>query len=277
MARLGKRIFVIPDTQVRPGDPTDHLVWIGKAIKEYAPDYLIHLGDHYDMPSMSTWAQPGSIGREGVRYAEDIAAGNDALSKLHDAMGGFRPERKIILTGNHEQRIQRVVDADPKLAGTLGYHNFNDRSLGWERVDYLGSTPGVIELEGVSFAHYFAQPLTSKPIGGTAAYKLNAIGTPYVQGHVQGYDIGTKQYATGRVIRGIVAGSCYLVDEEYRGNANTHFRGCVVLNEVKKGDFSEMPITLEHLCHKHTGRTLGSYLRRNYKRASERFSLARAA
>ena len=47
--RLGKRIVVIPDTQVRPGDPTDHFDWIGAAIKDYEPDIVVHLGDHWDM------------------------------------------------------------------------------------------------------------------------------------------------------------------------------------------------------------------------------------
>ena len=272
-----KRHFIIADTQTRPGVPIDHMDWIGQAIVDYRPDSIIHLGDHWDMPSLSTWAGPGSLEREGARYTADIDAGNAALSRLHDAMGNFKPKRKIILRGNHCHRIQRAVAADPKLRGALSYDHFNDRELGWTPVDYVGSTPGIIDIEGVSFAHYFANPMTSKPIGGTAAYKLAAIGTPYVQGHVQGYDIGTRQYATGRVIRGIVAGSCYMVDEQYRGSANTHFRGIVVLNEVKNGLFSEMPLTLEYLASKYTGTSLARFLQRRYRNAKQRFSLARVA
>jgi len=275
MASIGKRVFIIPDTQVRPGDPTHHFDWIGQAIRDYEPDVLVHLGDHWDCESLSTWAGPGE--REGKRYTGDIDAGNKALARLHDAMGGYKPKRKIILRGNHEGRIPRAVAADPRLKGALSFDHFNDRELGWSPVDYNGSTPGIIDVEGVSFAHYFANPMTSKPIGGTAAYKLAAIGAPYVQGHVQGYDIGTKQYATGRVIRGIVAGSCYLIDEEYRGNANTHFRGVIVLNQVKAGDFSEMPLTLEYLCQKYTGTSLARFMQRNIRGAKDKYSLARVA
>lgn len=277
MGALGKRIFVVPDTQVRPGDPTDHFDWIGQAIRDYEPDVVVHLGDHWDMPSLSVWSGPGSLEREGARYTADIDAGNAALARLHDAMGGYKPKRKVILRGNHCQRIERAVAADPRLKGALSYDHFNDRELGWSPVDYNGSTPGIIDIEGVQFSHYFANPMTSKPIGGTAAYKLAAIGAPYVMGHVQGYDIGTRQYATGRVIRGIVAGSCYLVDENYRGNANTHFRGVVVLNQVKSGDFSEMPLTLEYLCQKYAGTSLARYMQRRYRNAKERFSVARVA
>lgn len=273
--RLGKRIVVIPDTQVRLGDPTDHLDWVGEAIREYEPDYVVHLGDHYDMESLSTW--DGQLSKEGRRYTDDIKAGNDALERLERAMGRFRPRQKIILRGNHEHRIERAVEADARLKGALSYDHFNDRALGWQPVDYNGATPGIIDVEGVRFAHYFANNMTGRPIGGNASYKLAQIGSPFVMGHVQVYDIGTKQYATGRVIRGIVAGACYLVDEAYKGNANSHWRGIVVLNEVKDGEFSEMPLTLNYLCNKYEGTSLARFLQRKYRRAKDRFSLARAA
>jgi len=276
MSRLGKRIVCIPDTQVRPGDPTDHFDWIGQAIRDYAPDYVIHLGDHWDMPSLSQWG--GSLEREGQRYIADVEAGNAALDRLEAAMSGFRPKRKIILRGNHEQRIERAVSADARLKGALTYAHFNDRANGWEVVDYNGATPGIITVEGIKFAHYFANNMTGRPIGGNASYKLTQVGSPFVMGHVQDLDIGTKQYATGRVMRGVVAGSCYLVDESYKGNANAHWRGIVVLNEVyPDGRFSVMDVTLAKLCQKYTGTTLARYLQRRYRRAKERWSLARAA
>lgn len=97
-------------------------------------------------------------------------------------------------------------------------------------------------------------------------------------GHVQDLDIGSKQYATGRVIRGVVAGSCYLHDEGYKGNANSHFRGIVVLNEVyPDGRFSLMDVSLAKLCQKYAGENLRRFLQRNVRNAKERFSLARAA
>jgi hypothetical protein len=144
-------------------------------------------------------------------------------------------------------------------------------------VPFANGAPGVIVIDGLSYAHYFANPNTGRPIGGTATYKLAAIGTPFVQGHVQGYDIGTRQYATGRVVRGIVAGSCYLHDEPYKGQANAHDRCAVVLNEVRDGRFSEMPLTLDYLCRKYEGMGLGEFMRKKYRDAEYRYSLARAA
>lgn len=275
MSWSGKRIFVIPDTQVRPGVPTDHFDWIGALIREYEPEYLVHIGDHWDMPSLSSYA--GELEREGQRYVEDIEAGNAALERLHTAMGGFKPKRKIILRGNHEQRIERAIADNPKLKGALSYEHFNDRALGWEPVDYVGATPGHIEIEGVKFAHYFANSMTGRPIGGTASYKLAQIGSPFVMGHVQDLDIGTKQFATGRVIRGIVAGSCYLHDESYKGTANAHWRGVVVLNGVSNGQFGIMDLRLDDMCRKFEGTSIARFLQRKRRNAKERYSLARAA
>lgn len=276
MSKLGKRIVLIPDTQVRPGVPTDHFDWIGQAIRDYAPDVVIHMGDHWDMNALSMHAGP--LDREGARYIEDIESGNAALDRLADAMGDFKPKQKFILRGNHEDRITRAVRADAKLKGALSFGHFNDREHGWTPVDYNGLDPGIVRVSGIAFAHYFTPANTSNAIGGDATYKLAKIGEPFAMGHVQGLSIGDKQLATGRWIRGIVAGSCYLHDESYKGHANAHFRGIVVLNEVQPdGRFSIMDVTLTKLCQKYTGTTLARYMQRRYRNAKERFSVARAA
>ena len=85
------------------------------------------------------------------------------------------------------------------------------------------------------------------------------------------------QYATGAIRHGIVAGSAYLHDEEYKGVANAHWRGVVVLNEVRDGQFCEMPLTLDYLCRRYEGMSLARFLQRNVRNAKAKYSLARAA
>src|SRR3546814_16677199 len=68
----------------------------------------------------------------------------------------------------------------------------------------------------------------------------------------------------------IVAGSAYLHDEEYKGQANAHWRGVVVLNEVRDGQFCEMPLTLDYLCRKYEGMSLARFLQRNVRNAKSR-------
>ena len=266
--------IVIPDTQVKPGVPTDHLTWIGRLIREVKPTLVVHLGDHWDFPSLSRHDAPGSLAKEGARVEDDIAAGNQALQRLQDALGKWKG-RKVILRGNHEHRLQAAINDDPRLAGALGYHLLNDTRLGWEVIEYFNGAPGQVMIDGVVYGHYFAGVNTGRAIGGTAANKLNHIGDPFVQGHVQGFEIGTKQYSTGKVRQGVVAGSCYLHDEDYKGMANTHWRGVVILNEIQAGKFDVEPIRLDTLCRKYEGQSLGPYLRRKYRHAEQRFTLAR--
>lgn len=270
-----KRHFIIPDTQIRKGVPLNHMEWIGKAIKKYEPDVVVHLGDHWDFASVSKHSSPGSIDKEGKRIRDDIETGNDALRILEHAMGGFKPKRKVILRGNHEYRLNRYVSDHPELQGLLGDHLFNDRLYDWEVVPYFNGSPKAVEIDGIFYAHYFANPNTGQPISGTIQNRLSKIGGSFVQGHQQGLLQGNVQYATGLIRHGIVAGSSYLHDEEYKGMANSHWRGVVVLNEVRNGTFCEMPLTIDYLCREAEDMGVARFLQRNYKNAKERFTLAR--
>ncbi len=269
-----KRHLIIPDTQVRDGVPLSHMRWIGQAIKDYKPDVVIHMGDHWDFSSVSRHSAPGTLTKEGQRLKADIDAGNKALSMIDAAMGRFKT-RRILLRGNHENRLFRYIDEHPELAGLVSDELLIDRNLGWEVVPYNNGAPDAIELDGVQYAHYFTNPMTGKPISGSIQNRLAKIGSSFVQGHQQGLQRGNTQYATGRQAFGIVAGSAYLHDEDYKGMANAHWRGILVLNEVKNGQFDEMPLSMDYLARKYEGVSVGRYLRHNYKNARERFTLAR--
>src|ERR1700761_419839 len=100
-----RRHCVIPDTQSRPGAPVDHLAWISTYIAEKKPDVIVHIGDHYDLPSLNSHDQAGSAPVEGKRYKDDIEAGRHAWDVLNSAidaeimrrikqkMKTWRPER----------------------------------------------------------------------------------------------------------------------------------------------------------------------------------------
>lgn len=270
-----RRHFIVPDRQIKPGVPMRHNYWIGMAIRDYAPDVVVDIGDNADFPSMSTHSAAGTLGREGRRLLLDIQAANYGECLLRNGMGDFKPKRMVRLRGNHEARLLRYIDANPVLEGLIGLHLLDDD--GWEIVPYFNGSPGVVHIDGIAYAHYFANPNSGKPIGGTIANRLAKIGSSFVQGHQQGLLQGNMQYATGVIRHGIVAGSAYLHDEEYKGVANAHWRGVVVLNEVRNGQFCEMPLTMDYLCRKYEGMSLARFLQRNVRNAKERYSLARAA
>lgn len=278
---MPKRHFIVPDTQVRPGVPTSHIDWIAQAIVDYMPDVVVHIGDHWDMPSLSVHDGPCSMKMEGARYEDDIQAGNEAFARLCAPMEAEQARRvrrkikrwnprKMFLFGNHENRIERAMNRDPKWAGVIGYHHLLTRD--WERHGFLER----VWQDGILYSHYFQSAHSSHAIGGTIDNRLNKIGASFVQGHEQGFRYGTRIQASGANWHGLVAGSCYLHDEDYRGaQGQSHWRGVVILNEVRDGDYCVMPLTLDYLCRRYEGVGIAEYLRKTEKAAEYRFWLAR--
>jgi len=151
-----RRHFVIPDTQVRPGVPLDHIDWIAKAIVHYRPDVVVHLGDHWDHHSLNGHEQPGSAPLEGARYIDDLTSGNEAFARLCKPMEDeikrreekHRPRwkpRKVFITGNHEIRADRVAENNPKFLGTIGSDLCDIRD--WERHPFLK----VVDIDGILY------------------------------------------------------------------------------------------------------------------------------
>ena len=73
--------FIIPDTQAKTGVPTAHLEWCGAYIVDRKPDVVVHLGDHFDGPSLSSY-DVGKKSFEGRRYLADVDAANEAFDLL---------------------------------------------------------------------------------------------------------------------------------------------------------------------------------------------------
>ena len=123
------KIMVIPDTQVKPGVPTDHLRWAGMYAVEKKPDVIVHIGDHWDMPSLSSYDK-GKKSFEGRRVMDDIDAGIVAMQQFlepiraeQDRLVNNRRARwnpRLIFTmGNHEYRINRAVETSAEYDGLL--------------------------------------------------------------------------------------------------------------------------------------------------------------
>lgn len=241
------KIFVLPDTQCKPGVKLTHLEAAGNYIAAKKPDVIVHLGDHWDMQSLSSYDK-GTLLAEGTRYQDDILAGFEGMEYLLNPLlkeerQGYKP-RKIFLLGNHEQRIERHVIANPSLKGKLSYDDLDLKYFGWEMQPYLK----VVKVGGVHFSHYFYNPMTSKPYTGKASQRLSNLGFSFVQGHQQGLDVAMKHMSNGKTIRGLIAGSFYQHQELYKGpQGNHHWNGCLMLHEVKDGNYGLMELSLNYL------------------------------
>lgn len=276
-----KTHFVIPDTQAKRGVPVDHLGWIGEYIVDhfYGQDVeIIHLGDHADMPSLSSYDK-GKRAMEGRRYVEDIKAANHAFDVLNGPIRkrilkdeaecrqkhkslteAWNPPKRILL-GNHEDRITRATENDAQLEGILSLDDLNYREHGWQVHPFLEP----VNLDGVTYAHYFYQPNTGRPYSGeNTLLRLKNVGYSFTMGHQQ-----TLQYAirfvSGRSQHALVAGACYLHDEDYRGpQAQAHWRGVIVCHDVRLGSYDPMFVSLDYLCRRYEGVSLERYTAKRY-------------
>ena len=171
--------LVLPDVQAKPGHDFSYLRKIGMYAVAKKPEKIICLGDFADMPSLSSY-DIGKKSFEGRRYKDDIASVHDAMETLlgpieeynKKAKAGHRERynpQRILLLGNHEDRISRATENDPKLDGTIGLSDLKYKEYGWEVIPYL--VPIVID--GVAYCHYFVTGVAGRPAGTASAQLTN--------------------------------------------------------------------------------------------------------
>ena len=245
--------FVIPDCQVKPEHDTSYLRNIGQYIVDKRPDVVVCIGDFADMPSLSSY-DVGTKSFEGRRYRNDVAATKAAMDNLLAPLNEYntrarrnhkeRYSPRLVLTlGNHENRINRAVNSDPKLDGVLSVEDLGYAEYGWEVHPFLS----VVLIDGVAYSHYFTSGVLGRP-STSAAAQLSKKHMSCVAGHQQGLQIAMAQRADGRRLTSVIAGSCYEHDEDYMNpQGNKHWRGCLMLHEVHDGEFDIMPISLNYL------------------------------
>jgi len=251
------KILVIPDTQIKPDIPTKLLGWIGKYIVEKQPDIIVQIGDWADMESLSSY-DVGKKSFEGRRYKKDIQSSIEGMSKMLSPLRELQyrqrrnkkkvyDPRMVLTLGNHEYRIERAVNDDPKLEGVIDVSDLQYEEFGWEVYPFLE----VVMIEGIAFSHYFVTGVAGRP-SSTANAQLNRQHCSCVSGHQQGLQIATGKRADGSLLTSIIAGSFYLHDEDYlRRQGNHHWRGALMLHNCRDGQFDLNLLPMTYLRRKY--------------------------
>lgn len=247
------KVLVIPDCQVKVGVPLDHLDWAGQYIVDKKPDIIVNMGDFADMPSLSSHDKAGSKVFEGLRYKDDVQVAREAMERLLGPLKRLQEQqkknkekvykpRKELLLGNHENRIDRAVNNLPILEGTISTKDLRYEDH-WNVHPFLSP----LSIEGVVFNHYFPVGAMGRP-ASSAATMVSKLHQSCVAGHQQGRQVAYGRKADGSNITCIIAGSFYLHDESYMDvTSNRHWRGLVMLHEVKDGHFDEMFVSTNYL------------------------------
>lgn len=245
--------LIIPDTQCKDGHSTEYLKNIGKYLVEKRPDVVVQIGDFADMASLSSYDK-GKKSFEGRRYHNDIEVTHQAMENLLGPLKDYNNEqrrkgkkqyrpRMVLTLGNHENRINRAVENDAVLEGTIGIADLAYEYYGWEVHPFLD----VVVIDGIAYSHYFTSGVMGRPIG-TANALLTKKHMSCVAGHQQGRQTATAYRADGKQMTAIIAGSAYEHNEDYMGpQGNKHWRGIVMLHEVDDGDCQEMFVSLKFL------------------------------
>lgn len=247
------KILFVPDSQVKPGQDFEFLRCIGRYIVAKRPDVIVHAGDFADMESLSSYDK-GKKSFEGRRYKADIKAAHEGMEallgplreynemRLRNKKALYRP-RMVLTLGNHEERIDRAINNEPMLDGTISIEDLRYREYGWEVYDYQE----VVVIEGIAFSHFFITGQKGQA-ASTAAAQLNKKHMSCIAGHQQGRQCATAYRADGRQITSIIAGSCYEEPQGYLGpQGNKHWHGVLMLHNVQDGEFDECWVPLHYL------------------------------
>jgi hypothetical protein len=237
---------IIPDAQQKDGVPNDHLRWVGNFIEEKRPDVVINIGDFADMPSLSSYSL-GKAEAEGSRYVFDIRAAQEAMAALMRPIQraqNYKPQLVLTL-GNHENRIDREAEANPRFEGKISTDDLEYEKWGWQVYPFLD----VVKIDGWEYSHYFTSGAMGRPVSSAAAL-LRERQCSAVQGHVQYTDMAIHK-KTGNIA--IFCGICYLHNEKYlTPQGNSTRRQIIMLHEVHDGYADPMFVSLAFLKSKYS-------------------------
>jgi len=241
----------IPDPHAHPNHDNSRADLLGKLIADLKPDVVINLGDNADMPSLASYDK-GKRGYHGRTYAADINAHLDFQERMWRPIKKLKKKmpRSVFLEGNHENRIERALDASPELEGSISFNDLQLRDYYDDIIRYRGQTPGTIAIDGVHYAHYFVSGVMGRSISGEhPAYSL--LTKEFVsctQGHIHVMDFAERTSVDGRKIFGLVAGVYQDYDSEWAGEVNKlWWRGVVIKRNVQNGMYDPEFISLENL------------------------------
>ena len=159
------KVFVIPDAHCTPKENIDRFYWIGRAIRDYAPEYVVCIGDFCSFDSCNNFDKNHTAkGQKKPNILEDIEISRKALNLIHEGIGDHKCIKHYSI-GNHELRLYRYENEHPETLGAFSQqYELMWRNKGWGISKY----GDFYFIKGVAFVHV---PLNEigREIGGKMA------------------------------------------------------------------------------------------------------------
>jgi hypothetical protein len=242
----GRTHLVIPDSHCDQGVPNHRFEWLGRMVTDLRPDTIVDIGDWWSMTSLNRYDKRGSRSFEGRRYWADIDIGVDAQERFRAQLDDYnRGKRKanrytprlVRCLGNHENRINRLVDEEPLLEDVISTRDLLSAEFGWEEYPFLEK----VLIDGICYSHYFVSGIMGRAIGGLhiAHSMLTKQFVSCVQGHSHLFDYSERAVGDGRRIIAIAAGCYFEHPHSYEPIPVTRMlrRGLLVLKNIVDGCF----------------------------------------
>jgi len=227
--------LVMGDPHCTPKASNDRFLWAGRLAADIKATHVICMGDFCSMDSLSTYDR-GKLSFEGRRYQRDMQHSHEALGLFNKGLGKHKL-KKIMLHGNHEDRIDRFVEENPELDGTMKISDLQFKKYGWQEIPYKQFKV----VDGIYYAHHFpsgimGSAISGENIGRTLLTKHKVSATV---GHSHLLDYAISTLPNGKKIHGLSAG-CYLSHPEHFARDTQHiwWSGLVVKRQVKDGNYN---------------------------------------
>jgi len=113
-----KTHLVIGDPHAHPDYSNARADWLGKLILDLKPDVVVNMGDTADLASMSSFDK-GKASFHGRNYQKDIEAHLDFQDRMWHPIKKAKRKlpHRVVLEGNHENRIKKAIQYSPELEG----------------------------------------------------------------------------------------------------------------------------------------------------------------
>lgn len=245
--------LVIGDAHATPSISNRRFDWLGNAILEEKPDFIINIGDFEDFESLCSYDR-GTKSFEGRRLKEDYECANDAGRRAFGPIDRYNKRRVsnkkrkytpdlYHLGGNHaEARIKKMLQNHPEYEGIFGVEDGEInlsymKRAGGQYVPFLET----LTYEGIQFSHYFYKTMQSYSPPSVVAM-LNITRSSAVMGHnhLRGFEEVVQP--NGQRACGAFAG-CFLDHElkcdnfNYAGPQKKWWSGLLWLHDVQDGYF----------------------------------------
>lgn len=134
MSQKTKTVLIIPDLHI-PYHDAAALEVVEKCMADHDWDEVVYLGDLLDLDEISSFNAENLRELETRRLVEDFHLANAILDRHQEIVRRNNPKAKfVLLQGNHEYRIERLLDNHPELEGLLEVQknlHLSERKVRW--------------------------------------------------------------------------------------------------------------------------------------------------